>query len=48
MDNEEIIYDEFDEEKNEYEYNPEERYELTCNDCPVDECTGHCMSCPYR
>lgn len=19
-----------------------------CRDCPVDECTGHCMSCYYR
>lgn len=21
---------------------------VTCGDCPDDECTGHCMSCPYR
>ena len=21
--------------------------ELTCSDCPDDECTGHCMSCQY-
>ena len=20
---------------------------LTCSDCPDDECTGHCCSCPY-
>lgn len=21
---------------------------MCCNDCPDDECTGHCMSCAYR
>lgn len=20
---------------------------LTCSDCPPDDCTGHCCSCPY-
>ncbi len=20
---------------------------LTCSDCPPDDCTGHCFSCPY-
>ncbi len=22
--------------------------DIGCKDCPDDECTGHCMSCPYR
>ena len=21
---------------------------IGCKDCPDDECSGHCMSCPYR
>lgn len=22
--------------------------DIGCSSCPDDECTGHCMSCPYR
>lgn len=22
--------------------------DIGCSSCPEDECTGHCMSCPYR
>ena len=29
----------------EAEYNPTD---VSCKDCPDDECTGHCMSCYYR
>lgn len=33
-----------------YEYDEEwyDGSDVGCNDCPEDECTGHCMSCPYR
>ena len=37
-----------------YEYDEEwlddsgDDSDVGCNDCPDDECTGHCMSCPYR
>lgn len=33
-----------------YEYDEEwyDGSDVGCNDCPDDECTGHCMSCPYR
>ena len=34
-----------------YDYNDDEWYDnsdIGCSDCPEDECTGHCMSCPYR
>ncbi len=33
------------------EYFPEEwddGSDVSCSDCPESECTGHCMSCPYR
>ncbi len=26
----------------------EDGSDIGCSDCPDDECTGHCMSCPYR
>lgn len=26
----------------------EDGSDIGCNDCPDDECTGHCMSCSYR
>ena len=26
----------------------EAEYDVSCKDCPDDECTGHCMSCCYR
>ena len=29
----------------EVEYDPTD---VSCKDCPDDECTGHCMSCCYR
>ena len=25
-----------------------DRIDMSCKDCPDDECTGHCMSCYYR
>lgn len=33
-----------------YDYNDEwyDNSDIGCSDCPEDECTGHCMSCPYR
>ena len=40
-----------DEEDDEY-FDDSEAWEddsdRGCRDCPVDECTGHCMSCYYR
>lgn len=43
-------------QEEEYEEEEEEEYfsddydgsDIGCKDCPDDECTGHCMSCPYR
>lgn len=34
----------------EYDYSEawEDGSEIGCSDCPDSECTGHCMSCPYR
>ena len=33
----------------EAEYDPtDDRIDVSCKDCPDDECTGHCMSCYYR
>lgn len=26
----------------------EDDSDIGCEDCPDDECTGHCMSCSYR
>lgn len=40
----------------EYEYDDSYNYDdcdcyddidVSCSDCPDDECTGHCYSCPY-
>ena len=33
-----------------YDYNDEwyDNSDIGCSDYPEDECTGHCMSCPYR
>ena len=33
----------------EAEYDPtDDCIDVSCKDCPDDECTGHCMSCYYR
>ena len=33
----------------EAEHDPtDDRIDVSCKDCPDDECTGHCMSCYYR
>lgn len=26
----------------------EDDSDIGCQDCPDDECNGHCMNCPYR
>ena len=38
--------DTYDEDYFEQEWN--DGSSIGCKDCPDDECTGHCMSCPYR
>ena len=30
------------------DYDGYDDMEFTCDDCPPEDCTGHCMSCMYR
>ena len=32
----------------EYRHEWSDGSEIGCDDCPDDECTGHCTSCRYR
>lgn len=43
------VMDEYIEMNEEYfEEEWDDGSSIGCGDCPDDECTGHCMSCPYR
>ena len=52
------LWDKPEEIDQEPEWHAEEDYDeseawqdgsaLSCRGCPDSECTGHCMSCPYR
>ena len=38
------VEDDYDYEREAWE----DDSDIGCKDCPDDECTGHCFSCPYR
>ena len=44
MENEEL----FENEDIEYPEEWKDGSDISCSDCPDDECTGHCFSCSYR
>ena len=52
----EEIYDEYYTSPEADEYYDVDKYDdgwdddsnISCSDCPDDECTGHCFSCAYR
>ena len=53
VDTEDMMYEDgssyFTTKDMEAEYDPtDDRIDVSCKDCPDDECTGHCMSCYYR